>query len=419
MNDTDPMNHFRQQLHDHFESLALNDTLASFRNRAWDRFCELCLPGKKCEACRHLPLQSLYQNDFQHFSHWEEKENDIAPWILDEFQDSHIVLINGFYVETLSRAEDVLSLDRAMDHYGLFLQNRFTKTLKEETDPFSILNFALQTNGAFLYIPPHEKKKIQILNLLTEEPSLSMPRFQLFLGKESDLELVVTNVSLSESLCHLSLDFMMEENSNVQYTDSIDPNYSGWYFESLRASLKKGSRLETLSLTAGAKSVRQDIRVELTGENAHSNLKGLWTLDDEKQSHTYVHVDHQAPFTESNQYYKGLLNHMSKSSFEGKIYIHPQAQKVQSYQMNRNLLLSEGCTANTKPNLEIFADDVKASHGATVSRLNEDELFYMKTRGLSEKTAKHLLQTGYCKELIDDISVPSLKSLWQQHLFQS
>ena len=265
--------------------------------------------------------------------------------------------------------------------------------------------------------PPHEKKKLQILNLLTEETSLSMPRFQLFLGKDSGLELVITNICLGEGFCHLGLDFLMEENSSVQYIDSIDPNYSGWYFESLRASLKKGSRLETLSLTAGAQSVRQDIRVELVGENAHSNLKGLWMLDHEKQAHTYVHVDHQAPHTESNQYFKGLLNHKGKSSFEGKIYIHPQAQKVQSYQMNSNLLLSDGCQAYTKPNLEIFADDVKASHGATVSRLSEDELFYMRTRGLSEKTAKQLLRVGYCKQVIDELTVPSLKRLWQNHIY--
>ena len=148
MNDPDPMNYFRQQLHDHFESLALNDTLASFRNKAWDRFCELSLPSRKWEAYRYLPLQSLYKNDFQHFSCWEEKEKNLSLWILDEYKDSYIVLINGFYIEGFSCVDDVLSLDEAMEHYGLFLQNRLTKTLKEEKDPFSILNFALQTNGA-------------------------------------------------------------------------------------------------------------------------------------------------------------------------------------------------------------------------------------------------------------------------------
>ena len=137
-------------------------------------------------------------------------------------------------------------------------------------------------------------------------------------------------------------------------------------------------------------------------------------LDEKQEAHTHVLVDHQAPSCQSNQFFKGVLTDLARSSFEGKIYVRREAQKTMAYQLNRNLLLSERANADSKPNLEIFADDVKASHGATIGQLDEEQLFYLRTRGYSQEEARNILVYAYVKEVLDLITVPTLHQVLLQ-----
>ncbi len=158
-----------------------------------------------------------------------------------------------------------------------------------------------------------------------------------------------------------------------------------------------------MSVTTGAETVRQDYHATLSGEAADATLQGIWMLKDRREAHTHVVMHHEAPHCRSMQLFKGVLDERSKSSFEGKIYVQKEAQKTEAYQLNKHLLLGERVIANSKPNLEIFADDVKASHGATMTQVDESELFYLKARGISEKAAKALLIHGFCQEMIEKI----------------
>ena len=149
---------------------------------------------------------------------------------------------------------------------------------------------------------------------------------------------------------------------------------------------------------------RSSLRIELLEENSEALLQGLWRLKEKKECHTHTLVQHLAPHTRSRQHYKGVLQEEAKSSFTGKIYVHPEAQKTEAYQLNNNLLLSPQSKAYSKPNLEIFADDVKASHGATIAQLNAEDLFYLQSRGLTKKEAQEFLIEGFCKELGECLS---------------
>ena len=173
---------------------------------------------------------------------------------------------------------------------------------------------------------------------------------------------------------------------------------------------EKECQFRSVSLTHGSKVHRTSYALSLKGENSEVDLKGLWDLEGAKRAHTHVTIRHESPHARSMQLFKGLLKGSSQSSFEGKILVDPIAQKTQAYQLNHNLLLSDGCIANSKPNLEIFADDVKASHGATVSQLKPDQLFYLKSRGLGEQKAKELLVQGFCQEITDQIRVHYIKN---------
>jgi Fe-S cluster assembly protein SufD len=161
--------------------------------------------------------------------------------------------------------------------------------------------------------------------------------------------------------------------------------------------------------------VRNDYRVVIGGENAEASLNGVWMLGDRNESHMHVIVDHQAPHCRSMQLFKGVLNGNSHSSFEGKILVRQAAQKTEAFQLNNNLLLSDRAHADSKPNLEIFADDVKASHGATVGQLDKEQIFYMKTRGFHEADAKNLLVYGFCEEVIDMIPIPSVHQAMKKY----
>jgi Fe-S cluster assembly protein SufD len=140
-------------------------------------------------------------------------------------------------------------------------------------------------------------------------------------------------------------------------------------------------------------------------------------LQQASQSHTHVFVEHAAPHARSLQKFKGVLKDIAQSSFEGKIFVRPVAQKTEAYQLNHNLLLSEGAIANAKPNLEIFADDVKASHGATFSQVDEEQLFYLKSRGLSSMDATQLLIRGFMQEMIDQIPIASVRHGVEKDVF--
>jgi Fe-S cluster assembly protein SufD len=158
---------------------------------------------------------------------------------------------------------------------------------------------------------------------------------------------------------------------------------------------------KSISVTNGAATSREDYLIRLQGEAAEAYLYGVWTLDGNRQHHVNICLDHQEAACTSLQKFKGILSDTSRSSFEGKIYVHPQAQKTQAYQMNNNLVLGERAAAYSKPNLEIFADDVKASHGATIGQIDPEHLFYLQARGISAHMAQMLLVQGFKNEIID------------------
>ena len=210
---------------------------------------------------------------------------------------------------------------------------------------------------------------------------------------------------------HVS-DFSIEEESHVRFTQNLSETPTAvWHLDATRAILKKNSSFHAFAVTNGSETVRTDYKVTLIGENAESSLNGLWMLQDKLEFHTHILFDHQAPNCRSRQLFKGVLDDFSKSSFEGKILVRKIAQKTDAFQLNSNLLLNDYTNASSKPNLEIFADDVKASHGATFGQLDDEQLFCLRSRGINEFEAKNLLIFGFCKEVIDLISLSSLQNM--------
>ncbi len=395
------------------------------RSKAWEHFLKLGLPTRQNENFHYLRLNYLLAKKLIHPQPVTLSPADFSSFIYPECQESVLVFVNGSFYPELSRRTAIadrvviLPLEAATKTYHTFLNNQQIKFLKEEQDPFVALNAALYQQGLFLYLPPKTivKSPIQLLYLTVNlnesisEPILVHPRLQLFAGAESESTFYVRHVALSGTHFFVNAvsDLVIEEAARLSYTQlACEEPAASWHFEALRASLKRDSKLTTLCVTAGSQAVRYDYRVALMGENAEADLNGLWLLKEQREAHVHVLMDHQAPHCRSMQFYKGIANDQGRASFEGKILVRQLAQKTEAFQLNNNLLLKDSAKVDSKPNLEIFADDVKASHGATIGQLDAEQIFYLKTRGLSLREAQRFLITGFAKEILDKVTLPSL-----------
>lgn len=402
--------------------VCIGDSLDRMRQKAWQHYLSLGLPSRQNEVYRYIKLRQLFSQPYQLANEKSLTIDQIRSWIYPECSQSVLVFVNGYYAPQLSCLEAlpskvaVSSIQEATHTYGAFLNNHWAKTLKDETDSFAALNGALHCKGVFIYLPPKSivEAPIQILHVVDNDNQLQMlmPRLQVFIGTHSDVRLISTQKNLAETgyFVNQVAELVLDEGAHVHYTQVLcDEHPQAWHLDALRATLKKDSTLKTVSVTEGSATVRTDYRISLAGENAEALLNGVCMLADKREAHSHVFMDHQAPHCRSYQLFKAVLNDFSRSSFEGKIMVRQAAQKTEAFQLNNNLLLNDHAHADSKPNLEIFADDVKASHGATVGQLDPEQLFYMKTRGFADEEAKNLLIYGFCEQVIEMIQLPSLR----------
>lgn len=391
---------------------------SSWRHLACTRFQKRGLPSRKEEPFHYLPLSQLYQEKLIYPPAPPSVTcAEIAAHLLPECAGQLLVFVNGQFQPTLSQREAlpkqlvILPLKEALNAYGYFLKERLLRFVKEEQDSFALLNSALFDQGLFLYFPPNLrlKKPIQCLHFtIGQHVTLSTPRIQLFMGTGSEADWITQTIGSGSHLIADVTDLTLEKGARMRHWQLITPSKESWSFNAIRASLKRDCNYQLLSYTRGAKTVRQDYQFFLQGENSSVKMKCLADLSEQRQAHAFTLVNHGAPHTHSEQLYKQVLADFSQGSFQGKILVEPHAQKTEAYQLNHNLILGNRAQAYSMPNLEIFADDVKASHGATAAQLDERQLLYLKMRGLSEQEARSLLVNGFKREILSAIPFTTL-----------
>ncbi len=418
---------FIASLEEHFEGNLeeITPLQKAIRQKAWDRFMQLGPAEKKDPGYQYFPLSRFYQETYAPSDSAEIPEEQLTAIIHPECRHSYVTFLNGRYSPELSDITAlpseviVLRLRDALNQYGTFLQGRLSRTIKEEIDPFATLNIALIKTGLFIYVPPKVvvDTPIQCIHLISSDrPVVVNPRIHFFLGKESKVKWIYDHTCLKdfEYFSNGVIDIACEEGASFEQYGVLNPCHQGWNLEATRVTLKRDAKFKSLTTTPGTKSVRQDFRISLMGENASCDLKGVCALSENRQAHVNVLVDHQAPHCHSSQLFKNILGGTSKASFEGKILVQPEAQKTEAYQLNSTLLISDHAVANSKPNLEIFADDVKASHGATVTQVNPEHLLYLKSRGIGQEVAKKLLVAGFSLDILQDVPFASVRERMQQ-----
>lgn len=337
-----------------FENISASP-LSPYREKAWAKFVERGLPAKKEDAFRYFPLRRLY-----------EAETPLTTT-----------------ARVSSNGAISLPLEEAMQTYQAVIDKALNSAIAKENNPFVLAQIATHASWQFFYVPPGKTAEIT-----TNNHACAL----IFIGRGAKVEW--THRGESGSLLSSAYTFQ-EAGSSLEV--SLDyGNVAGWHLDGFRFALKRDARLELYSFSQGGEGMRHDLDVDLLEENAQAKLCGLHVLKDKREHHNFVRVRHAAPSCRSHQHFKTVVFDKAKTSFEGKIFVESEAQQTEAYQLCNHLVLGEGAIANSKPNLEIFADDVKASHGATVTQIAPEELFYLQSRGVDSKTAKELLIRGFC-----------------------
>lgn len=347
----------------------------SWKKEAFEVLQRMGFPTKKWEAFRYVSFKGL---------------NEFA---VKKFEQEGI---------SLSNTQGIIALPfkEAMRSYGALLQKGFKEALQEETNPFALLNTAFAAEGLFLYIPPGKSIELDWTLPSVEAGACSFPKLEIYVGKGASFTATCQFKGEGSYFHNQHIQITLDEGAHASLSEQLEHSSEGFAMHTLRAKLKRDAIFKSFVFSKGAALERHDARVVLLGENSEADLRGLSLPGGKDEIHHYLHMRHAAPQCRSNQHFKTALMGRARSSFEGKIYVDQIAQQTEAYQLNNNLLLSPKAQAMSKPNLEILADDVKASHGATCAQPRGEELFYMRARGFSEKEARKHLARGFCRELL-------------------
>lgn len=345
--------------------------------RAWERAWEIGFPTKKTESYKKHDLQALLQ----------EREKFNAP-----------LELRG----ELPKGVTCLEMSQARQSHEIFLQNLSQKALARETTLFPLINEALCEDGLFFHVTKDADAPIWIDDVIENSSAIMLRKIVIYVSKGRHVDFVLQRKLLSNVSSNFVIEVVLDKGAHARIIDlSLKGAEDSCSMMHIRAQVKEEAHFAHYSATNGGALYRTDFHVELLGERSEADLRGVWMLDQKRTSHIDIRIEHKAENTRSNQHFKGILKDKSRSTFDGKIYVESQAQKTEAYQLNNNLILDNGATAFSKPNLEIFADDVKASHGATITELNEDEIFYLRTRGIGKKQAKELLTKGFTDAIVN------------------
>ncbi len=406
----------------------LNPKLTSINEKSLKRFETLKFPHRKHEMFSFVDTKELASTDFLHRYGPESPLNPelLKDFIYSESKDSVIVIVDGRYDTALSNTSrldktiELKSLEEAIEDTRL--NDYLLDTVDREEDVFASLNGAFLRDGLFIHVQADSqiKKPLQILHVSTgskDSPVTTVPRVIVKLDNDAKLDLIIQSVGIDGNYFLNSVqDFILDESATLNLIRwQSDPSDS-WFFSKSWITLSEGSQFKSTTASNGNRLTRHHYYARMTGEKADLSLNGISILADQEQVHNYVRVHHEAPDCISDQLFKNIIQDEGHSSIDTTVIVHENAQHTESHQLINNLLLSDDGVADTKPNLMIYADDVKCDHGATIGQISEDQLFYLKSRGLAEDEAKTLLTSSFANTVLQEIGCLSLKARLKETL---
>jgi len=392
-----------------------SDNLIALKSQALEKFNAFVSNSVREEEWRYTNVSALAKKNFPLATNESEINLDVlAEWKLENCY--HFVLVNGFFNEQASylpKCSDIYSIPQVMR------ENSIKYLIEEENNGFLVLNTAHFTNGLFLRLKEEEilDKSLQIIHLVTQEAIINT-RHCIWLDKNAQATIIETFVSDGGNKGYLSnsvLDAVLVNNSELTLYKLQNESDKAFHFGGAYIQQAEKSKFTHHNFALGGLLARSEIHCDLETA-AECELNGLYLGKNRQHLDNHTRINHNKPDGISREFYKGILNDRARGVFQGRVIVAKDAQKTDSQMNNRNLLLSADAEIDTKPQLEIYADDVKCAHGMTIGQLEEKSIFYLQSRGIDLESAKHILTFAFANEMVDKIEFEPLKQLLKTQL---
>ncbi|HLF52409.1 Fe-S cluster assembly protein SufD [Flavobacterium sp.] len=404
------------------EQIDVNADLHDIRTSAIKNFENKGFPTKKDEAWKYTSLNAVLKNDYSVFP---KKENDIEfkdvkKYFLNDVDTYKVIFVDGVFSSFLSSTThdglDVCLMSSALNKpkYKMIIDMYFNQIASKE-ESLTTLNTAFASEGAYINVPKSTvvEKPIEIIYFSTgnEAALMVQPRNLVIVGENAHVQIIERHQSLNENpvLTNSVTEIFAQKRAIVDYYKIQNDVQTANLIDNTYIAQKQESRVAVHTFSFGGNITRNNLNFYHQGERIDSTLKGVTIIGDKQHVDHYTLVQHATPNCESHQNYKGIFDDASTGVFNGKIYVEKEAQKTDAFQKNNNILLSNKATINAKPQLEIYADDVKCSHGCTIGQLDDSAMFYMQQRGIPQKEAKALLMYAFTSEVTSSIKIPELR----------
>ncbi len=403
------------------EKFSSSEYINKIRQNSISEFESKGFPTTKDEEWRYTNISPLLKTSYKLFP-----KNDnlldyasIRSFLLDEIESYKLIFIDGKFSNHLSDTTHdeadicILSSIFGKSIYNSLIENYFTKSTII-SDSWTALNTAFSNEGAFIHVPKNTilSKPIQVIYFSTKEHNTFYnPRNLIIIEENSNVQIIEShyNLSNSEVLNNVVTEIFIERNSSLEYFKLQNDVLNSSIIDNTHITQKEKSSCDVYTFSFGSKLTRNNLHFYQEGEHIESNLKGITLIDNNQIVDHHTLVNHKFPNCNSNEQYNGLFLGNSKGVFNGKIFVHKEAQKTNAFQKNNNVLLSDKASVDTKPQLEIFADDVKCSHGCTVGALDQYALFYLQSRGIPKNEAEALLTFAFSSDILQTIKIKVLR----------
>lgn len=400
------------------------DLLNHVREDAIEFFDQLGFPHNKIEDWKYTSLKKALQPEYK--PAYSDITSSVNESMLENVRipgvaSNLVVLINGQFSREHSQIHEkdesiiIKGLNEAQKDHPEMVKAHFAQYADYTQDGMTALSTAFSHDGVFIHIPKNKvvNYPVQILHLqmVHDQDLFTQPRLILDVQEGADLKVIENYQTFGEysSFLNYVTEGNVGPNASLKHYKFQNDAYNAYQVNTLEIAQDMDSRVSNYTVTLGGGLTRNTTNFRVNGENCETNLYGLYMTKDQQVVDNHTIVDHKVPHCESNELYKGIMDDKSLAVFNGKVFVRKNAQKVNAYQSNRNTLLSDQATVNAKPQLEIWADDVKCSHGATSGQLDENQLFYMRARGLEYEQAEALLVYAFAAEVISYIELEPMK----------
>jgi len=417
-----------QNKYNELSAIAGNGLLGSVRAKAFENFNKLGIPTSRNEEWKYTRLTGITNKDFAlHTATALPAETALNEIRLQKDCAAELFFVNGVFAKEISKINSdalvVLNLHEAAESsYKNYVQQHLNQSSRYMKDGMNALNAAFVANGIFILVKKNKavEQPVFIYHLTdtTNDNVFVQPRSLVVIEENAQVQLIelYKNNGQHESFTNEVIEIAVQESARLEYYKVQDENENCHQVGTTHVQQVGKCLTHCVTVTLNGGTIRNNINMILEAENNEGHLYGLYMVDGKTHVDNHSIVDNIKPNCFSNEFYKGIMDGNSTGVFNGKIFVRQDAQKTNAYQSNKNVLISNNASVNTKPQLEIFADDVKCSHGCTIGSLDDEALFYLRARGIGEKKAKALLLHAFAADILEQVKPEALRTYLEKKI---